>query len=207
MIEPRGEKYKFGYRTIQQLEKKKTGTPTERVTAALVEAKCLTLPGLLTMTALEENVIMAELSKDEFISINKTEYTLRSLIETLQEEFADRVSLYHEQNPMKLGMNKAELFQHLEKDYPKSLLEFVLHHTIEVEQLKRKGQFIAIPAFIPHVPENWQKKTENMLAKLQKDGYDVRHLADYFKADGIPDHLSNEMKTLPRRTGTNCFFR
>ena len=54
MIEPRGEKYKFGYRTIEQLEKKKTGTPTERLIAALVEAKSLTFPGLLTMTALKK---------------------------------------------------------------------------------------------------------------------------------------------------------
>lgn len=194
VIEPRGEKYKFGYRTIQQLEKKKVGTPTERVTAALVEEKCLSLSELLTMTALDENVIIAELTKDEFILINKTEYTLRSLVETLQEEFTDRVSYYHGQNPMKAGMNKAELFHQLEKEFPKSLLEFVLQHTIETGFLNRKGQFIAIPAFIPHVPENWRKKTDNMLEKLRKDGYDVRHLTDYFKADGIPDHLSHEIR-------------
>ena len=41
VIEPRGEKYKFGYRTIEQLEQKKAGTPQERITAALVEEKCL----------------------------------------------------------------------------------------------------------------------------------------------------------------------
>ena len=39
VIEPRGEKYRFGDRTIEELEKKKVGTPKERITAALVEGK------------------------------------------------------------------------------------------------------------------------------------------------------------------------
>ena len=38
------------------------------------------------------------------------------------------------------------------------------------------------------------EENRKYVSKLQKDGFDVRHLADYFKADGIPDHLSNEMK-------------
>ncbi|WP_338469336.1 selenocysteine-specific translation elongation factor [Niallia sp. XMNu-256] len=194
VIEPRGEKYKFGYRTIEQLGKKKVGSPVERITAALVEAKTLTLSELITITALDESVIKDELSTDEFILFQRTQYTLRSLVETLQEEFTDKISFNHDQNPMKLGMNKAELFHHLEKDFPKSLLEFVLQDCVETGLLKRKGQFVANPAFTPHVPENWQKRTENMLKKLCKDGYDVRYLAEYIKEAGIPDRLSHELK-------------
>ncbi|WP_428908491.1 selenocysteine-specific translation elongation factor [Niallia sp. Krafla_26] len=194
VIEPRGEKYKFGYRTIEELEKKKVGTPTERVTAALVEEKSLSLSELLTITALDEHIIVEELSKEDFIQFNKNQYTLRSLLETLQEEFTDKISFFHTQNPMKLGMNKAELFHHLEKDFPKNLLEFVLQTSIDEGLLKRKDQFIAIPAFIPHVPDNWQKRTDNMLAKLRADGHDVQHLVDYFKAEGIPEHLRNDIK-------------
>lgn len=194
VIEPRGEKYKFGYRTIEQLEKKKVGTPTERVTAALVEGKSLSLNDLLTMTALDESTIMEELSKEDFIKFNKTHYTLRTLVETVQEEFVDRISFYHTQNPMKSGINKAEFIHPLEKDFPKNLLEFVLQFAIEQGLLMRKDQFISLPTFIPHVPENWKKRTENMLAKLCKNGYDVRHLEDYFMVEGIPDHLSNDIK-------------
>ena len=194
VIEPRGEKYKFGYRTIEELEKKKVGTPTERVTAALVEGKSLSLTDILTMTALDEQVIHEELSKEEFIQYHKNQYTLRSLVETLQEEFTDKISFYHTHNPMKSGMNKAELFHQLEKDFPKNLLEFVLQSSVDHDLLKRKDQFIAIPSFIPHVPDNWQKRTENLLTKLRNDGYDVQHLLDYFKEDGIPDHLRNDIK-------------
>lgn len=194
VIEPRGEKYKFGYRTIKELEKKKVGTPTERVTAALVEGKSLSLTDILKMTALDEHVILEELSKEEFIQYHKNQYTLRSLVETLQEESIDKISFYHTHNPMKVGMNKAELFHRLEKDFPKNLLEFVLQTSMDHGLLKRKDQFIAVPSFIPHVPDNWQKRTENLLAKLLDDGYDVQHLLDYFKAEGIPDHLRNDIK-------------
>ena len=61
------------------MEKKKVGTPTERITAALVEGKSLTLTELVTITALEKEMIGDELTKEEFIQYNKTQYTIRSL--------------------------------------------------------------------------------------------------------------------------------
>src|SRR4051812_13494771 len=51
VIEPRGKKYKFGYRTVEQLEQKKVGTPKERITAVLVEGKSLSLPKLIKRTS------------------------------------------------------------------------------------------------------------------------------------------------------------
>lgn len=194
VIEPRGEKYKFGYRTIEQLEKKKVGTPEERLTAALVEAKSLTLPELIKRTALGEELILTEIIGDEFVLYNKKEYTLRSVIEMLQEDFSDRISFYHSQYPMKAGINKAELFHPLEKEFPKSLLEYVVEQSIENGILRKKDQYIALYEFVPHVPNSWSKRTENMLGKLKHDGFTVRYMEDYFKSDGIPDYLMNDLK-------------
>ena len=194
VIEPRGEKYKFGYRTIEQLEKKKVGTPTERIIAALVEGKSLTLTELVTITALEKEMIVDELTKDEFIQYNKTQYTIRSLVETLQEDYTDRISSYHNHNSMKVGINKAELFHQLEKDFPKVLLEFVLQQSLENQLLKKKDQFIALASFVPHVPVSWQKRTDNMLAKLKSDGFNVVYFEEYLKTEGIPERLNNEFK-------------
>ena len=194
VIEPRGEKYKFGYRTIQQLEKKKVGTPAERITAALVEGKSLTLMELVTITALEKEMIVDELTKDEFVQYNKTQYTIRSLVETLHEDFMDRISSYHTHNSMKLGINKAKLFHQLEKDFPKVLLEFVLQQSLENRYLKKRDQFIALASFDPHVPESWQKRTDNMLAKLKSDEFNVVYFEEYLKTEGIPERLHNEIK-------------
>ena len=194
VIEPRGEKYKFGYRTIQQLEQKKAGTPKERITAALVEEKCLSLPELIKITSLNDEVIQDELQHEDFVLFNKKEYTLRSVIEMIHEEFFDRISLFHSQYPMKAGLNKAELFQTLEKTFSKNLLEYVLTQAVDKQILSKKDQYIALKTFTPHVPKNWQKRTENLLEKLHNDGYDVLHLNDYIKGEGIPDHLINDLK-------------
>lgn len=194
VIEPRGEKYKFGYRTIEQLEQKKAGTPKERITAALVEKKSLPLSELIKMTSLEEVTILNEISSDEFVLFNKKEYTLRTVIETIQEELTDRLSLYHSRYPMKSGMNKAELFHSLEKTFMKPLLEFVLEQAVSGKLLKKKEQYIAMQNFIPSVPKNWQKRTENLLGKLRNNGYHVQYLSNYFQAEGIPEHLTNDLK-------------
>lgn len=194
VIEPRGEKYKFGYRTIEQLEQKKVGTAKERITAALVEAKSLSLHELIKRTSLSEESLLTELTSSEFVFIHKKEYTMQSIMETLLEEFTDRISYYHSQHSMKPGINKAELLHHFQKDFPKALLEYVLDYGVERNLLRKNGQFVALHNFIPHVPKNWQKRTENMLSKLKQDGVQVRYLADYFKDDGIPDYLVNDIK-------------
>ncbi|WP_338452244.1 selenocysteine-specific translation elongation factor [Niallia oryzisoli] len=194
VIEPRGEKYKFGYRTIEQLEQKKVGTAKERIIAALVEAKSLSLHELIKRTSLSEESLLTELTSSEFVLIHKKEYTMQSIMETLLEEFTDRISYHHTQHSMKPGINKAELLHHLQKDFPKTLLEYVLDYGVERDLLSKNGQFVALHNFIPHVPKNWQKRTENMLSKLKQDGFQVRYLADYFKDDGIPDYLVNDIK-------------
>lgn len=194
VIEPRGQKYKFGYRTIEQLEQKKEGSVGERITAALVEHKSLNLSELMTATSLSEETLLNELNHDEFIQYNKKEYTLRSVFETIQEEMIDRLTSHHNHRPMRLGMNKAELFQPFDKSFPKTLLDFVLEQSIENQVFKRKDQFISIHSFIPSVPKNWQKRTDNLLQKLEKDGYQVNALQDYFKAEQIPDHVSTDLK-------------
>ena len=51
VIDPRGEKYRFGVQTIEELEKKKVGTPKERMIAALTEGKSLILSELIKRTA------------------------------------------------------------------------------------------------------------------------------------------------------------
>ena len=71
-----------------------------------------------------------------------------------------------------------------------------MQQSLENQYLKKKDQFIALASFVPHVPESWQKRTENMLAKLKNDEYNVVYFEEYFKMEGIPEHLHNEFKLL-----------
>lgn len=194
VIDPRGNKYRFGQQTIEDLEKKKVGTPIERINAALYEAKSLSIEELIKRTALDEETIKSNLEDDQFVRISSKEYTLASLIEVIEVDIKDRLDDFHQENPMRSGFNKAELLQSMQKMFPKILLEFIIDNGISKGVFSRKEQFIFLADFQPHVPKNWEKRTENLLNELKKDGLKVAYLNDYIKNAGIPDTLVVELK-------------
>ncbi len=201
VIDPRGEKYRFGVQTIEELEKKKVGTPKERIIAALTEGKSLILSELIKRTALEEETLTAELASPEFLLYNGKEYTLQSLVMLIEDDLYDRLGDFHNAYPMKQGSNKAELLQTMQKSYPKQLLDYVIEHGVGNGTFGRKEQFVFLKEFSPHVPPNWQKRTENMLVDIKKDGMKVRYLHDYFKDAGIPDQLSGDLRRFLEEQG------
>lgn len=194
VIDPRGNKYRFGQHTIEELEKKKMGTPKERITAALMEAKSLPLTELIRRTALDEATLTEHLTAQEFVRYNNKEYTLRLLIDSIEEDIFDRLRDFHLQHSLKAGVNKAELIQTMEKRFPKALLDFVIENGIKNQVFKRREQFVSLVEFTPHVPKSWAKRTENMLKDLKRDGLKVRYLNDYFSKAGILDHLEADLK-------------
>jgi selenocysteine-specific elongation factor len=201
VIDPRGQKYRFGEQTIEELEKKKVGSPTERITAALYEAKSLPLSELIKRTALEEDLLMSHLEDQEFVLYNGKEYTLRTTIELIEEDIYDHLQEFHQKNPMKAGINKAELLQNLHKRFSKQLLEYVIENAIANRVFTRKGQFVTLASFIPHVPTSWQKRVENMLADLKKDGLKVRYLNEYLTCAGIPETLVGDLRRFLEEQG------
>lgn len=194
VIDPRGNKYRFGNQTIEELEKKKVGTPKERIMAALMEAQSLPLTELIKRTALEETTLKEHLADPEFVLYNGKDYTLNLLIESMEEDIFDQLQEFHQTHPMKMGINKAELIQTLQKKFPKSLLDFVVENGISNGAFKRKGQFVTLVDFVPHVPKNWAKRTEGLLSDLKRDGLKVRNLNDYFTAAGIPNAICYDLK-------------
>lgn len=194
VIDPRGSKYRFGNQTIEELEKKKVGSPKERITAALIEAKSLPLAELIKRTALDEAILIQHLDNPEFVFYNGKEYTLQLLINAIEEDIYDRIQEFHLSHSMKTGINKAELLQTMQKRFPKSLLEFAVENGISKGVFNRREQFVFLASFVPHVPKNWSRRTENLLEEMKKDGLKVRYLKDYFSAAGIPENLVFDLK-------------
>jgi selenocysteine-specific elongation factor len=194
VIDPIGNKYRFGEKTIEELEKKKVGTPLERLTSVLLEEKSLSLNELIKRTSLDEEEVHSELNREEFILFNGKEYTHQTVIDLILDEILERLKTYHEENSMKQGLNKAELLQTMASVYPKALLDFVVEKNITSGRLARTGQYVSISEFKPHVPNNWQKRVENLLAELNKDGLKTAYFSDYLKKAGIPDSLSTDLK-------------
>ncbi|MHC0037062.1 selenocysteine-specific translation elongation factor [Pseudoneobacillus sp. C159] len=194
VIDPRGNKYRFGEKTIEELEKKKVGTPSERITAALYEAKSLPLIEIIKRTSLDENTVREQLSGVEYIFYNGKEYTLLMLVNQIETEIVDRLENFHQEYPMKQGVNKAELLQTMQTRFPKGLIDFVVETSIEKGTFARKGQFVYLASFRPHVSKNWQKRVENLLDDLRKDGLKTLYFADYLKKSGIPDSIVHDLK-------------
>ncbi len=194
VIDPKGEKYRFGHQTIEELAKKKEGSPTERLTAALMEAKSLSIDELIKRTSLDKEEVSLALVGEEFIPYSSKEYTLQEIIKDVEEELFDRLNDYHNQFPLRNGVNKAELLQGLIKWYPKSLVEYVIEQGSATKLFQRKGQFVSLTTFTPHVPSNWKKRTDNLLNDLKRDGLLVKYLHDYIKEAGIPEALVEDVK-------------
>jgi selenocysteine-specific elongation factor len=201
VIEPRGQKYRFGEHTIEELEKKKVGSPKERVTAALIEAKSLPLSELIKHTALDEEVLKEVLQGQDFIFYSGKEYTLQTIIDSIEEDIYDHLQEFHQKNPMKIGLNKAELLQSLNKRYNKGLIDFGIENGMINGVFTRKGQFVQLASFVPHVPSSWQKRIENMLIEIKKDGLKVRYLNDYLNSAGIPNSLVGDIKKFMEEQG------
>lgn len=194
VIDPQGQKRRFGERTIAELEKKKIGTPGERIVSALMEAKSLTLDDLITRTSLDKEILTVELASDDFVLYDRKSYTLQAIVDVIEEDLYNQLRDFHTLSPMKQGLNKAELFQTQTKTYPKELLEFAIDEGVGKAVFKRNGQFILLADFKPHVPKNWRTRTENMLAKLKADGRKVNYFKDYLTEAGIPDQLIPDLK-------------
>lgn len=201
VIDPKGTKYRFGERTIAELEQKKVGTPGERIVSALMESKSLSLDDLITRTSLDRDVLEEELQSEDFILYNGKEYTLKALVEMNEEDLYNRLRDYHTEFPMKQGLNKGELIQIQAKTYPKALLDFVVEEGIRKGTFKRKEQFISIAEFEPHVPKNWKTRTENMLEKLKSDEKKVNYFKDYLDGAGIPETVSHDLKKFLEEDG------
>jgi selenocysteine-specific elongation factor len=194
VIDPKGERYRFGHQTIEELAKKKEGSPTERLTAALMEAKSLSIDELIKRTSLDKEEVSLALVGEEFIPYSSKEYTLQEIIKDVEEELFDRLNDYHNHFPLRNGVNKAELLQGLIKWYPKSLVEYVIEQGAATKLFQRKGQFVSLSTFTPHVPSSWKKRTDNLLNDLKRDGLQVKYLHDYIKEAGIPEALVEDVK-------------
>lgn len=201
VIDPNGRKYRFGLGTIEELDRKKIGTPEERIIDVLTEEKCLSVGELVLKTSLDEETIKEILQNEPFVQVNKSDYTLKKLQLFIEEEVYDQLNDFHQEHPLKQGLKKAELLQSFQNHYPKSLVEFVINKGEETGVFIRNGQFIRHQHFNPHVPSNWQKRTENMLLSLQKDELQVAYFTDYYNAAGLPEHLQGDLKKFLQDTG------
>lgn len=191
VIDPKGAKYRFGETTISLLEEKKTGTDNERVLQLLSQYKLLSDKDIMKYASIDEDALNDVLdSETEIVTISDTTFTNKRVFDHAKSDVENLLRAYHDHNTMRLGINKAELFQKLNELYPKALLEFVLYKS---DDFVTKEQFVALASFTPHVPKSWERKVSQVLFHLESDRWTVKYLDNYLDEEGIPKQFKSDV--------------
>jgi selenocysteine-specific elongation factor len=193
VIDPLGQKYRFGEETVALLSRKMEGTPNERIAEALRLNPGMRPGDLARMISADEETVLNILEADDFIKISQSEYANRGTVEAAESDIEVKLHDFHLAFPMKKGLNKAELVQSLTGEYGKVLAEYAVENGIRDGKWKRDEQWIRSGSFVRELPKSWRKRAENMLDELKGDQLQVQHLDDYFARSGIPAELKADM--------------
>ncbi|KAA0548172.1 selenocysteine-specific translation elongation factor [Bacillus sp. BGMRC 2118] len=206
VIDPHGQKYRFGQETMKMLHIKKEGTPAQRVIDLLKEKKYLPKKELLQLTSLKEDQLeeMKEESGDLVEMLQGL--TLHSEKELLLRKANEQLEDYQEKYPLRFGMNKAELITILSHQAPKEWVTAVMDEGIQKNQLQKQGQFVATIEYVPNYPASWKKRIENMISSIQQDELNVKTWEEYGSASGVPKDVLEELKHFLKTTNKLYFL-
>ncbi|GGH81925.1 selenocysteine-specific translation elongation factor [Pullulanibacillus pueri] len=205
VIQPQGEKYRFGAATIERLQQLKAGTPEFLVEEVLRESKASTLAALVQQTGLTEQevqqVIATGVKEETILRLFQNEYCLNTIFVTLKAKLIDELRNYHNVNPMKVGMKRAELVTTIRGHTPKGLIEAGLKALIAEKRVRKQDDVLALADFRPHLPEKNQVNMQRVITTLQKDGLQVEDWEHYAQANKLSETDQEELALYLTNTG------
>ncbi|MDF2608313.1 MAG: selB [Bacillales bacterium] len=191
VVDPNGDRYKFGEKTIEMLKSKKTGSPIERMQTILDIKTLLSHKDLITFASVSEQDILRSIDECDLIKIGNS-FTTPDVILNLKRLAIADLNSYHGSFPLRLGLNKAELIQNLTNSYEKLLIEYVINDLIKEGALKLNEQFISVGSFKPELQGKWAKRMEQILIKLEKDSFLVKPFAQYVSEENLPENEAKD---------------
>jgi selenocysteine-specific elongation factor len=198
VIDPAGTPYRFGTKTMEMLERKRVGSPQERMLDALYARKAADLATLGEAASLPADTAKEALDEllrsGEALEVGGRLYTSRKAYEDAFKQVLEQVQAYHRSHPLRTGIPKAECVQAVLKTVPRPLAEAVLDREAESGTLAKKKQFIASSHFEPHMPSSWKMRMEAAVDAMKRDGLSVRPWEDYAVAEKLPAAEANELR-------------
>ncbi len=198
IIDPLGQKYRFGEQTIANLERKMESTPEERLLDALNEQPMMTKEQLTQRTSIPkedmQSLLISLSQAGKVLEIESNVYTLTSRYNEISRTIRDQLQKYHETNPLRMGLNKAECIQALQHHAPKKLIEAVIELEIESGHVSKYKHCITLHRFVPHPPEKWKPNIETALKQLESDELHVEPWNDYLVNSKVPAPLHSDVK-------------
>ncbi|MCP8616416.1 selenocysteine-specific translation elongation factor [Salirhabdus salicampi] len=197
VINPIGEKYKFHEDTIKKLKANKEGTPEEHIIRLLKEQKWVPQQEMSKLLSLQPNTLQEEIDrlKEKGIVVGVSSFIgLQQTVNDIKESLHEDLRSWHEEHPMKQGINKAEYIQR--SPHPKKVVQALLDRWIDEGTLRGDGHFIALGDFNPHFPKQWDKRMENVINKIEDDHLQVEEWSHYVLSEKIPSDLADDLKQL-----------
>lgn len=187
VIQAKGSRYKFGENTIRTLQKVKEGSPEERVTQALSKNKVLESKDLQEETGLSNKELDSLLESGKLIKIKNKYYTSSESVNATLLQIASYIHSFHEANPLKAGVAKAEILSNFSNSVPKDLVEHVLQSLQDEGKVMRQESVLYDAGFEPHFPPSWKKRMEQVVTGIEGDGLTPKPYEQYGKEAGLPE--------------------
>lgn len=189
VIEAEAEKHRFGQSTIDELQRKKEGSPKERIESVLRERTILSLDSLKRLTSLSDDQI--EKAGEVLYKVEEDLYTLQSIFTELQGEILSQITKFHEEYPMRVGLNKAEVYSRL-STFSESLIELAIGALEEQGKIKVSNQFVSLFGVSPSLPPQWEKRLTGVEQNLIAQGLEVDWWNRLFEGTNIPEDIKQD---------------
>ncbi len=198
VIDPNGEKYKFGDKTIELLERKKVGSPKERIFDTLKIEKFLTVSELQKLVDLPEEICCSTIDElienREIIQTEQQECVLTGIFAEIVLIIRNDLEEFHEEHSLREGKSKAEVIHSLQQTYPSKLLNFVIAKCESDGHFIKRGQFLATAQFEPYFPSKWAKRMEQVVAEITAQGIQVESWESIVGRAQLPSGLQEDLK-------------
>lgn len=203
VIDPNGEKYRFGEDTVAFLREKKEGSPEEWILRHLNSYQLLHAEEMAKLTGIPvalSHHLQRLLAENQIVEVSPEQFTLAESVTEIKNKMVEEADQFHRHYPLREGMDKAELLQRFQ-GYPVLLNEFVLKELIHEGGLRQNQNMIARVDFKPGIPEQWRGRYRQLEQKLYQQGMESEPFDRLYALAGLPKCLHLDILSYMRRSG------
>jgi selenocysteine-specific elongation factor len=196
VIDPIGNKYKFGHETVSLLKRKYEGTPQERIIQVLQKEGTLDDQEIKRLAGIGANIEpdLNDLLKSGSVFCINGFYLTKSTFNSVKEELLFKLRTYHTDHSLRPGIPKAEIVQSLKKHLHLRAVQGFVDMMITDSLIIVSDQFVHMPDFVPYFPLKWEKRMLNVTTELEKMGLEPEDLFSLYIKQQLPEDLYTDFK-------------
>jgi len=204
VIDPYAERHRFGQQTLQRLTRMAEGNPQELLVQYLEQVEFATIGEVLRRFAhsqeeLETLVnamddVLTLSGRDNTHDIEGTFFLLTSTLERWKQLIVDELETFHENYPLRTGMDKAALKSAHFKRLPDKLWRVILDITCQTKGVQEANNFVFRSGFTPSYPQKYREQIEQAILSLKNDGWSPPAWEILMQEFRIPADAAGDLK-------------